>query len=228
MKYKSLIYLRDVVHKKGRLLNFKRPKWKIIQSIFRTRYLKKLKFKRNRRKGSFFSLKTALASFRWTRLFQLYKSFLQTKVKFQWFYGRNMSLRQLKKMYLRFSEAYLFAVMYEYRAENIIWRSGFFTDVALTRQAVMHKKVYLNGKLLTHPNLTLKKGDVIRLALSTIQNWPKKGKLERLPPAFVESNYSTGEIFVVSEPDAALLKQVSYLYNSFLDLSALKHYLQRL
>lgn len=233
MKYKSLIFLRSVVHKKNRILNFKRPKWKILQNIFRTKYGKKPFISPNykgKRKNlsNLFSQKTVVTTPKWTRLFKLYKYLLQTKVKFQWFFGKNMSLQKLKSFHSKHSSTYPFAVTYEYRAENVIWRSGFFFDVAQVRQAIIHRKVFLNGQLLTHPNLLLKKGDLICVDLKAFRTLSRTGKLERLPQIFTECNYNTGELFIVSYPDPLLLKQMSYLYDLFLDLPALKNYIRKL
>jgi small subunit ribosomal protein S4 len=53
--------------------------------------------------------------------------------------------------------------MLECRADNIVFRSGFASSRNQARQLVRHGHVSVNGKRVTIPSYTLRKGDVLEL-----------------------------------------------------------------
>jgi small subunit ribosomal protein S4 len=53
--------------------------------------------------------------------------------------------------------------MLELRADNIVFRSGFASSRNQARQLVRHGHVSVNGKRVTIPSYTLRKGDVLEL-----------------------------------------------------------------
>jgi ribosomal protein S4 len=87
---------------------------------------------------------------------------LQQRKKFRWFYG-GLSTRHVQKLLKGAqSDAEIFQTL-ERRLDISLWRCGFFTSVYAARQWVLHKRVFVNGKVAVRPSHPLKPGDVVTI-----------------------------------------------------------------
>jgi ribosomal protein S4 len=87
---------------------------------------------------------------------------LQQRKKFRWFYG-GLSTRHVQKLLKGAqSDAEIFQTL-ERRLDISLWRCGFFTSVYTARQWVLHKRVFVNGKVAVRPSHPLKPGDVVTI-----------------------------------------------------------------
>lgn len=243
-KYKHLITLREAVRPNLRILNFKRPKWNIIKRDLKQRFLQDHYFK-SRRNPFFVLQKAIITPLQWTRLQQLYKLSLQAKVRFVEFYNttgsssgsslNRISLQTLKRSYKQSSNIFDFVVKFEHRLDIFLYRIGFCSSVAEAQLFLSHRKVWLNGHIVTQPHIILKSGDFISFdsdMCSIIQrNLHNQIKLIHLLPLslpfFAEINYNTFEIVILEDANENGLNKMSYMFSNFLDLDNLKNYFRR-
>lgn len=98
-----------------------------------------------------------------------------------------------------------FAYFLESRLDVILYRSNFFNSIFAARQAINHKKIYINGILVTQPSYKVFINDIINI--SEICNFYKKlkQKLENNKilsnyPSYLEVNYKLGVILLIKMP----------------------------
>ncbi len=243
-KYKHLISLRESVRPNLRILNFKRPKWNFLKRDLKQRFLQEnlIKYRRN---PFFFLQKVVLTPLKWTRLQQLYKISLQAKIRFVEFYNttgmisgsysNRLNLHSLKRSYIQSTNIYDFVVKFEQRLDIFLYRIGFCSSVAEAQLFISHRKIWLNGHIITQPHIILKAGDFISFdsnIYNTIhRNLQNKFKLNHLLPLilpfFAEINYNTFEIIILEDANENRLNKMAYMFSNFLDLDNLKNYFRR-
>ncbi len=243
-KYKHLIKLREAVRPNLRILKFKRPKWTIIKNDLKQRFLQNQFFK-NRRNPFFVLQKAIITPLKWTRLQQLYKASLQAKVRFIEFYNttgvssgsslNRLGYQTLKRSYKQSSNIFDFVVKFEHRLDIFLYRIGFCCSVAEAQLFLSHRKVWLNGNIITQPHIILKAGDFLSFDSNMCsiirRNLLNKIKhIQFLPltlPFFAEINYNTFEIIILEDANENSLNKMSYMFSNFLDLDNLKNYFRR-
>ncbi len=243
-KYKHLITLREAVRPNVRILNFKRPKWAFIKKDLKQRFLQGRFFK-NRRNPFFVLQKAIITPLQWTRLQQLYKVSLNAKIRFLEFYnttGRSsgsaynrLGLQALKRTYNNSFNIFDFVVKFEHRLDIFLYRTGFCSSVAEAQLLLSHRKVWLNGQVVTQPHLILKAGDFITFDSDMCnvirRNLQVQSQFVHLLPLtlpfFAEINYNTFEIIILEDANENHLNKMSYMFSNFLDLDNLKNYFRR-
>ena len=60
------------------------------------------------------------------------------------------------------SDAEIFQTL-ERRLDTSLWRCGFFSSVYAARQWILHKRVFVNGKVAVRPSHPLKPGDIVTI-----------------------------------------------------------------
>jgi len=98
-----------------------------------------------------------------------------------------------------------FAYFLESRLDVILYRSNFYTSIFAARQAINHKKVFINGKIVTQPSFKVFINDII--TISEFYNFYKKfkKKLQNKKilinyPSYLEVNYKLGMISLIKMP----------------------------
>lgn len=92
---------------------------------------------------------------------------LKERKKLSLFYG-HLSQKSLAKLFHEARESKGFfsknvLCLLERRLDVVLYRSGFTQTIAESRQCIAHKKVTLNGKLVTFPSFQLEPGDILSL-----------------------------------------------------------------
>jgi ribosomal protein S4 len=79
---------------------------------------------------------------------------------------QNMKIHQIRQLYvscLRLKGNLIsnFITKLELRLDMFMFRAFNLLSLSQIKQLIMHKKVYVNGKCIVHPNFSLKKFDII-------------------------------------------------------------------
>src|SRR5438477_4242687 len=93
--------------------------------------------------------------------------------------------------------------MLELRLDNIVFRAGWGASRAQARQLVRHGHVAVNGKRVTIPSFTLRKGDIVSLrdkAKSMIVIRHNLDTLDRQTPSWLETGESGSQVAVRDLP----------------------------
>lgn len=154
LKYKIVYQSKENVWGKyNHIKKFKKQKWiKTVKKLDRPR-----KFHLYRRPRS-------------NRI--LFRQRLLTKQTFKNFYG-NLSYTTLKKEYHQTSKTthlhpvQNLIVSLERRLDVFLFRSGLFTSIFEAKQAILHKKIFVNNQIVSNGNYRLHGGDFIRIPPST-------------------------------------------------------------
>ena len=91
----------------------------------------------------------------------------------------------------------------ELRLDNVVYRAGFASSRNQSRQFVRHGHVNVNGKRVTIPSYTLRKGDVVSLrdkAQRMIVIRHNIDTLDRLVPAWLEMDSNNTQVTVRDLP----------------------------
>ncbi|CAK0773039.1 30S ribosomal subunit protein S4 [Gammaproteobacteria bacterium] len=94
---------------------------------------------------------------------------LREKQKVKWMYG--VMERQFRNTYKKAAKAKgatgeNLLKFLECRLDNVVYRMGFGSTRAESRQLVRHKAIEINGKVVTIPSLLLREGDVLSVKKS--------------------------------------------------------------
>lgn len=126
---------------------------------------------------------------------------VKDKFRNQLFFSRQLKrklglriFRHFKRLQPKKAKYFLlneFFKLYFMRLDLILVRAGFFKSIFAARQAILHKKIYLNGKIVTFSNYLLKKGDVVcmkeRHPIIYLEDCPK---ILNYSATFFEVNYT--------------------------------------
>jgi len=98
-----------------------------------------------------------------------------------------------------------FGYFLESRLDVILYRSNFFLSIFAARQAINHKKVYINGKLVTQPCFKVFINDIITVSefchvYNNIKQKLQRNKILMNYPSYLEVNYKIGLISLVRMP----------------------------
>jgi len=105
----------------------------------------------------------------------------------------------------------------------ILYRANFFKSIFEARQYINHKKIYVNGLLITKPGFLIFINDIITVShfknfYENLNSTLATRNLFINYPAYMEVNYKLGSIILVKIPEAA---EVPFPF--FMSLSTLVH-----
>ena len=138
----------------------------------------------------------------------LYKRRLMNKQKIKSFYG-NMSYKILKKYYVIIKNKNKKNIMdnllvfLETRLDIFLYRIGLFSSIFNIKQAINHKKIKVNGVIVSYSGYILKKGDYITYDGQFINK-----NLVNMPYSYV--NKEKKIIIFLRNPD---YKEIKYPFN---------------
>lgn len=197
--YKKLLSLRKNIQNRSKLTKFRKKKWQKFQ-----RLIAKI------RKKKFYDPKSYFL-FNFKNFFsRKFKYNLQNKQRLSYNYGklRKSCLKKLVKSTLsefkkRNTHAtVLFIEKLEARLDTALCRAYFSYSFNNAKQLISHKKVYVNGKIVSHNSYLLKKGDLITFDKSVFGhiclNISTSNK-RIIPPKHYHINYKTFQILVIED-----------------------------
>lgn len=116
-----------------------------------------------------------------------------------------------------------FAYFLESRLDVVLYRSNMFTSIFAARQYISHKKVYVNGLIVTKPGFVLKIDDVVTVSNPKLLYRQLKERLEQNLvlgnyPSYLEVNYKIGTIIFCQLPTSDTVP-----YPFFMDIDALSN-----
>ena len=99
-----------------------------------------------------------------------------------------------------------FAYFLESRLDVVLYRSNLFPSIYAARQYISHKKVYVNGKLVTKPGYRLRVHDIAVVSNPKILYLQLKERLQKNLvltnyPAYLEVNYKLGAVILSKLPE---------------------------
>jgi len=197
--YKKILPLRKNVQNSKKLLNFKHKKWKKFQYFIL----------KNQKKKFYNPISYFLSNFK-NFFKKKFKYNLQNKQRLSFSYGK------LKKNYLKKSvklalytskrvntqAAILFIEKLETRLDTALYKTYFLPSFNSARQLILHKKIYVNNKIVQQNSYTLKKGDRVSFDSSIfnfISSNVLKSKIWPIPPKRFNINYKTLQILVIED-----------------------------
>merc|ERR1712008_33472 len=145
---------------RDKLMKFKKKKWQKFQQLIR-RFRKKK-----------FNDPISYFLFNFKNFFKRkFKYNLQNKQRLSLFYGvlRKSYLKKVVRLILKkcknlnLHATILFVKRLETRLDTALFRSYFSYSFKNARQLILHKKVYVNNKIVQYNSYLLKKGDLITL-----------------------------------------------------------------
>ena len=130
-------------------------------------------------------------------------------LKLRCFYG-NLGARKFKRSFQSLSLSTnevtrSFAYFLESRLDVILYRSNLFSSIYAARQYITHKKIYVNGKIVTKPGFRLKVDDIIvtlnaKLLYNNFKMRLQNNVVLGNYPAYLEVNYKLGAIILCKLP----------------------------
>lgn len=217
----------------GTLLLFKRKKLTKILRLMHLRLLEvnyKFRMKMYRRLN--LNLKFNFDSSKAPRKRKYYMPHVAHKRairKLRFFYGvmteRNFRYYILRSRLNSRRMSSFFLINFENRVDVILMRLNIFYSVFQIRQLLLHRKIYINDKLITHGSVQLKKNDLISFSPCTIKSFIKTMRKRRFVfPIQSNIEWDFGLlVFLITTPYGRLLKKQ---YGFFYPRDIKKHILQ--
>jgi ribosomal protein S4 len=156
--YKKLLPLRKNIKNRDKIMRFKKKKWQNFQRLI----------SKQRKKKFFDPVAYFLSTFK-NFFSRKFKYNLQNKQRLSFFYGklRKNSLKKLVKSALKEFKGgnshatALFIEKLETRLDTALYRTYLSDSFSQAKQLILHKKVYVNNKIVQNNSYSLKKGDLI-------------------------------------------------------------------
>lgn len=130
-------------------------------------------------------------------------------LKLRCFYG-NLGARKFRRSFKSLSLStnevtQSFAYFLESRLDVVLYRSNLFPSIYAARQYITHKKVYVNGKLVTKPGFRLKVDDIVVCSNAKLLYRKLKARLLKDAvlgnyPAYLEVNYKLAAVVLCKLP----------------------------
>ena len=163
--YKPLVYLKENVQNRQKLLQFKKKKWEKIISI----YKKKLNlYKKIKPKDQTQYLVSRHPNVNFAYKKQ-YRNTLKEIKKFKLIYGGllNKIIKKLlnKNNKRRILNRIIFLKKFESRLDVTLFRCKLGSNIRYVRQLISHGKVFVNKTKVTIKSYILKSGDTIEIKL---------------------------------------------------------------
>lgn len=248
-KYKSLLRLREVYRETPRILNFKRPKWTVLKKIYNTKFLQTSFSKKLKKKYSkllYFKQSGYLIPTKWSNLRFQHREAVLSKVRLYHFFLLKTRLTVLKNQLENAKSIETFLLTLESRLDVLLWRAGCFESPAIARFYINHKNIFVNGKSVNLTSFLLKNGDFISFSdfikekiifyysKSNIIKTARKNLIlqkkspQYVMPFYLEINWDTLNIAVINFPQKEQINKLAYLYNTNINLPALRNYLWKI
>ena len=207
--YKKFVTLRVNAQYKRRLLllKFNKQKWQRL-----ILYLKRLQ---NRRKKNFqiFDLNKINLPKNYNSFRKKYKTTIQDKSKIKIFYGnvlnktlkKNLNLlntRKKKNLKNLINNHTFILKSFETKLDIILYRAHFVNSVRAARQLILHNHIKVNGNFISTSSYVVKVGDHITVNKKIFSLMYKNiysSHLWPLPPKYLQINYKTLEILIISK-----------------------------
>ena len=194
--YKKIINLRNNPQDKKKVLNLKKNKWiKFIKF-----YQQKLKWYKKFKPQNLNLYLVSKYSNRHSSYQRRFKNTHQAYKNLNFFYGiikKNIIkklITQIKKTKNINTE---FLEFFEKQLDVVLYRAKFCHSIKSARQLIKHKKIFVNGKVVTNKTYTLKIGDLIGIDLKyneLIKSNIRQSNLWPIPPKHLLINYKTFQI----------------------------------
>lgn len=146
-------------------------------------------------------------------------------LKLRRFYG-NLRLKKFNRRFKLLSlpvnsVSYAFAYFLESRLDVILYRSNMFSSIYEARQHISHKKILVNGVIVTKPGFVLKVDDVVSVSdpkdiYSKMKKRLDDDSILGNYPSYIEVNYKLGVIIFCQFPTTD-----SIPYPFFMDVETL-------
>ena len=201
----------------NRIVKFKRPKWKKIQSKkkvffnFKTNYVNKVSFKK------------------WEKIKTSFKAGLLLKRSLYAFFDNHLNSFYYKKVIRQFKKNFLIKnfivnglIKPFYRLDILLWKLNFFKSSYQSNQYILNKNVLLNEIPIKHC-IFLKKGDIISLKKSINGNFNKGNKNIF---SFAEIDYYTNTIIILKDFDELNFDDFFFFFNKTLNFKKLIDYIK--
>jgi small subunit ribosomal protein S4 len=99
-----------------------------------------------------------------------------------------------------------FAYFLESRLDVVLYRSNLFSSIYAARQYISHKKVYVNGRVVTKPGYRLKVHDIAVVSNPKVLYYQLKERLQKdlvlgNYPSYLEVNYKLGAVILSKLPE---------------------------
>ena len=154
------------------------------------------------------------------------KSYLNL-LKLRRFYG-NIGRRKFNKSFQTLAikpniSTQSFGYFLESRLDVILYRANFFKSIFSARQYINHKKVYVNGNLITKCGYRIKIEDVVSVKDPVFFYWNLKSSLKRRfilgnYPPYLHVNYKLGLVKLLNLPKNELVP-----FPFFVDIKSINH-----
>lgn len=246
-KYKSLLRLREVYRETSRILNFKRPKWIILKKIYNSKFLKTAyskKLKKKYPKLTFYKQSGYLIPTKWSNLRFQHREAILSKLRLYYFFLLKTRLSVLKNQLEALNSIEKLLLTIESRLDVLLWRAGCFESPAVARFYINHKNIYVNDKIVNLTSFLLKDGDCISFSNfinKKIKNYYTQSKIVKslsfrktvklhkkhpnyIMPFYLEVNWDLLHVAVVNLPQEEQINKLAYLYNTNINLPALRNY----
>jgi ribosomal protein S4 len=194
--YKKIIILRNNPQNKKKVLNFKKNKW--VQFIFF--YQKQLKWYNKFKPQNLTLYSVSEYSNRHTSYQKRFKNTHQAYKNFNFFYGI-IKKNTIKKLITQTKKTKNinteFLEFFEKRLDVVLYRAKFCHSIKSARQLIKHKKIFVNGKIVTSKTYALKTGDLVGVDLKyneLIQSNRRLSNFWPIPPKHLIINYKTSQI----------------------------------
>lgn len=196
--YKHFIRLRENVQNRQKLLGFRKKKWK----RFCQTEQKKLKWYAKYKPKDQTQYIVSSHPTRWSSYSKRYKNSLILNKKLKLLYGglpQKVIKRQIRKTLSKNSRdlVWPFLSIFESRLDVILYKAKFTDSIRSSRQLIVHRKIFVNKKIVKTNSYLLKKGDLITIDLAcfdSIRLSIKKCLIWPVPPKHLIINYKTLQI----------------------------------
>lgn len=131
-------------------------------------------------------------------------------LKLRCFYG-NLGARKFRRSFKLLSMSTnavnrSFAYFLESRLDVVLYRSNLFSSIYAARQYISHKKVYVNGRVVTKPGYRLKVHDIAVVSNPKVLYYQLKERLQKdlvlgNYPSYLEVNYKLGAVILSKLPE---------------------------
>ena len=130
-------------------------------------------------------------------------------LKLRCFYG-NLGARKFRRSFQSMSIStnevtHSFAYFLESRLDVVLYRSNLFPTIYAARQYITHKRVYVNGKIVTKPGYRLRVDDLVvvsnpKLLYRKLKDRLRKDLVLGNYPSYLEVNYKLGAVILCKMP----------------------------
>jgi len=206
----------------ARVFNFKRPKWKRVQTSLQ---------KKSNNIKVFLNNSIIKSKYRsWDKLKNYFKEGLLIKNSLVNLFDQSVSLKFFKrglkyKNFTKLKDHFLFNfIKLNFRLDILLWKLSFFSSSFHASQAIMSGKIFINNKkIYSTNNIFLKEGDVIFIDDFSTRISPFHSELFF---SILEVDYYTKTIIFTKDIDSLNFKDLIFFVKTYLSLKKFKDYVR--